>query len=401
MERFLYKARTKEGALREGKVEARDMTSAVGILRERGMVVVNIHGLNELSGITESIAFLNKIKFDDVVTFTRQFSTMIASGLALTEALSILELQSSKPLAKVLGEVLRDIQGGTSLGDALDKHRDAFSGVYVSLIRAGEASGSLDKVLLRLAETMEKQKEFKAKIKGAMIYPVIVVIGMMIVATIMMVFVVPKLAAMYEDFGAELPFATRALIAVSDFVSRFWILAIVAAVAGYFGLIYWRRTPKGQMIYDSNALKLPVFGKLTTQVTLAEMTRTLSLLLGAGISLLKALEIVSGVISNELFRGAFRISIKGVKKGVPLSVTLARQEVFPPLLPNMVAVGEETGKMDEVLERVANYFETEAEHTVKNLTTALEPLIMIVLGVGVAFLVLSIIMPIYNLTNQF
>lgn len=401
MERFVYKAKTKDGLSREGRIEARDMTSAVAILRERGMVVVGIHPLNELKGMSSMLMVFQKVKLDDIVTFTRQFSTMIGSGLSLTESLNILELQSKPAMAKVIGEIMRDIQGGASIGDAMDKHRDVFSGVYVSLIRAGEASGSLDEVLKRLADTLEKQKEFRSKIKGAMIYPVIVMVGMMIVAMVMMVFVIPKLAEMYKDFGAELPLTTRILIGMSEFMQKFWVLVILMIFGGVFGLTYWKRTPSGELIYDTYSLKLPVFGKLQMEVVLAEMARTLSLLISSGITLLEALEIVTGVIDNEVYKRAFESSIRSIKKGIPLSVTLARQEVFPPLLPNMVAVGEETGKMDEVLEKVANYFEVESEHTVKNLTTAMEPLIMIVLGIGVAFLVLSIIMPIYNLTSQF
>ncbi len=401
MERFVYKAKTKEGQVREGKVEARDMTSAVGVLRERGMVVVSIHPLSEMSGIMQAFSLFQRVSFDDLVTFTRQFATMVGSGLSLTEGLNILELQSKPAMAKVVGEILRDIQGGATIGDALDKHREVFSGVYVSLIRAGEASGALDEVLARLANTMEKQKDFRGKIKGALIYPVIVIVGMVLVSVVMMVFVIPKLADMYADFGADLPLSTRMLIGLSDFTRNFWFVILVGSVVATLGFMYWKRTPKGELAFDKAMLKMPVFGKLQMEVVLAEMARTLSLLIGSGIALLEALEIVGGVVDNMVYRNAIRASIKSVKKGIPLSVTMARQEVFPPLLPNMTAVGEETGKMDEVLEKVANYFEIESEHTVKNLTTALEPLIMIVLGVGVGFLVISIIMPIYNLTNQF
>jgi len=304
-------------------------------------------------------------------------------------------------MAKVIGEVLREVQAGASLADAMEKQKNAFSGVYISLIRAGEASGSLDQVLIRLADNMEKEKEFRGKIKGAMIYPTIVVIGMLIVAVIMMVFVVPKLASMYEDFDADLPLPTMILIGMSNFMTKFWFVVLAALAVGVWGFVKWKGTPLGRRQYDAIMLKLPVFGKLTSQVVLAEMSRTLSLLLGAGISLLRALEIILGVLTNRIYQEAIEKNIKSVKKGMPLSVSMSRQEVFPPLLPNMVAVGEETGKMDEVLMKVAHYYEVESEHTVKNLTTALEPLIMIVLGVGVGFLVISIIMPIYNLTNQF
>ncbi len=401
MERFVYKAKTKEGKTREGKVEARDMVTAVGVLRERGLVVVTIHPLNELGGLSGMVKNFQNVKFDDVVAFTRQLSTMVGSGLSLTESFGVLEVQSKPALARVVGDVLRDVQGGSTVGDALEKHSEVFSSVYVSLVRAGEASGALDEVLSRLAENLEKQKEFRSKVKGALIYPAIVFVGMIIVAAIMMIFVVPKLAEMYEDFDAELPVMTRMLIGISDVFSSFWYVVLILLVLVGIGFRSWTQTQSGKVMLDEMLLKLPVMGKLRAEIQLAEMARTLSLLIGAGISLIGSLEIVSTSTTSVVYRNAIEGSIRGIKKGVPLSVTLARQGVFPPLLPNMVAVGEETGQMDEVLEKVAHYFEVESEHAVKNLTTALEPLIMIVLGVGVGFLVLSIIMPIYNLTSQF
>lgn len=401
MKRFVYKARATDGAKQEGKIEARDVTTAVGILRERGLVVVSIHGLNESTGMAQMTQILDRVKLDDVVAFTRQLATMVSSGLPLSEALSILEIQSKPSMSRVVGEVLRDVQGGSSIGDALHKHPHVFSGVYVSLVRAGEAAGALDDVLKRLADNLEKEKDFRAKTRGALIYPAIVTVGMLIVTVIMMVFVVPKLAVMYEDFDAELPLTTRILIGMSNIVSSTWYIVFPLLGLGAWGLAYWKKTPMGKMQWDKLMLSMPVFGPLRSQVVLAEATRTMSLLISAGISLVEALEIVQGVIDNQVFGEALDRSMKNVKKGVPFSVTLARQGVFPPLFPNMVAVGEETGKMDEVLEKVSKYFEEEAEHMIKNLTTALEPLIMIVLGVGVGFLVISIIMPIYNLTNQF
>jgi type IV pilus assembly protein PilC len=342
-----------------------------------------------------------RVKLDDVVAFTRQMATMITAGLPLSESLSILEIQSKPALSKVVGEILRDVQGGNTVADSMEKHRNVFTDVYISLVRAGEAAGALDRVLKRLASNLEKEKEFRAKTKGALIYPAIITIGMVIVAAIMMIFVVPKLASMYEDFDAELPLPTLILIGISNFVSSFWYLVIGMGVAFVIGLNYWKSTPAGRFQWDRIMLAMPVFGKLKTQIILAETTRTMSLLVGSGISLVEALEIVRGVIDNGVYREAIEQSMKNVKKGIPFSVTLARQGLFPPLLPNMVAVGEETGKMDEVLLKVSKYFEEEAEHMIKGLTTALEPLIMIVLGVGVGFLVISIIMPIYNLTNQF
>lgn len=400
MQRFVYKVKAPNGKTQEGKVEARDVATAVGILRERGLVVISIHSLTHPTGMMIT-KLLSGIKLDDLVAFTRQMATMLEAGLPLTESLSILEIQSKPAMSQVIGEVLRDVQSGSSIGDAMEKHTNVFSGVYVSLVRAGEAAGALDTVLKRLADNLEKEKEFRAKTKGALIYPAIVTVGMIAVAIIMMVFVVPKLAVMYEDFDAELPLPTKILIGMSDFVQNFWYIVLALGVIGVVAFNYWRKSPLGSLQYDQLMLRLPVFGKLKTQIILAEVNRTLSLLLGSGISLVEAMEIVERVIPNKVFGNAMARSINNVKKGIPFSITLARQGVFPPIMPNMIAVGEETGKLDEVMLKVSKYFEDEAEHLIKGLTTALEPLIMIVLGIGVGFLVISIIMPIYNLTNQF
>jgi type IV pilus assembly protein PilC len=401
MLRFVYKAKSHEGLMREGKIEARDMTTAVGILRERGLVVVSIHPLNELVGLASLLKAFQKVKFEDTVAFTRQLATMIASGLSLTETLSVLEVQSNPGMGRVVGEILRDVQGGASMAEALEKHDTVFSKVYISLVKAGEAAGAMDEVLKRLADNMEKQQDFRNKTKGAMVYPVIVLTAMLGVATVMMIFVIPKMSAMYEDFGAELPLTTKLLIAMSNFTSNYWYIVILMVIAFVIGFNYWKNTPHGRSQYDTMMLKAPVFGKLKAQLMLAEMTRTISLLSSAGITLIETLEIVGEGMNNWVYHEAIMSSIRNIKKGVPFSVSIARQGLFPPLLANMTAVGEETGKLDEVMMKVSGYFEMEAETSIKNLTTAMEPLIMIVLGVGVGFLVLSIVMPIYNLTSKF
>lgn len=401
MKRFSYKAKTRDGEDQSGKIEAQDLDSAVATLRDKGLIVVKINPVREVGGITAISNFFGNVSLNDIVAFTRQLSTMISSGLPLTEALSILEIQSKPALSKIIGDILRDVQGGSTLSEAMAKHPKAFSGVYISLVNAGESAGALDEILARLAENLEKQKEFRAKTRGALVYPAIVTVGMILVAVLMMIFVVPELAEMYQDFDAELPLPTLILISASDFILDFWYIVLAILGAGFFGFHQWKATHRGAMAYDRFMLSLPVFGPLKTQILLAELTRTISLLVGAGISLVEALEIVDKVVDNLVYQRSLEMVMKEIKKGVPFSVALAREELFPPLFPNMVAVGEETGKMDDVLMKVSNYFEAEAEQQIKNLTTALEPLIMIVLGVGVGFLVISIIMPIYELTNQF
>ncbi len=400
MQIYKYVGKDNSGLPVKGKVEARDLEGAAQVLRERGIVIISLKP--DAQSDLELFSFLtNRIKGEDIVAFTQQLSTMINSGLPLSDGLEILKNQSKPALAKIVGEMARDIQGGSSFGDALAGRSDVFSTIYISTVRAGEASGKLDEMLMRLAETEEKKQEFAAKTKGALIYPAIVMIVMVAVMAAMMIFVIPQLTAMFSDFGAELPAVTKILISISTFARNFWWVI----GGGLFGAVYmlrrWYSTKIGRERLDRFVLQIPVYGNLRTQMALADVTRTLALLVGAGISILEALEIVTSSTGNVVFEAALKNAADGVEKGLPLATMLAREQFFPPLLSQMVSVGEETGQLSEVLVKVARHFESESEHAVKNLTTAIEPLIMVVLGGGVLFLVLAIIMPIYSLTEAF
>jgi type IV pilus assembly protein PilC len=397
---FEYTAKDQQGNKVKGKIEAQTKSQAAKVLRDKKLIIISLKKPSAVIG-GDLLDSLNKVSSADIVTFTRQFSTMIASGLPLTDALNILQAQSKPQFSKIISEVLRDVQGGSTLGSSMEKHIDTFPPVYIALIRAGEAAGVLDDIMKRLADNLEKQQDFRAKTKGALIYPAIVTIGMIIVSIVMMVFVVPKLTVMYEDFGAELPVATQLLINLSDFMANFWYLFLVSLGAGFYFLRAWQKTKKGKYEYDKFLIKLPIMGNLRVKTILSELTRTLSLLVASGITILEALNIVANSIDNEVFKKAIQDSAKQVEKGMPLAETMAQTNVFPQILPQMISVGEETGKLDEVLLKVSKYFESEAENLIRNLTTALEPLIMIVLGVGVGFLIIAIVMPIYNLTSQF
>jgi len=399
MLRFRFKARSKEGVQRKGIVEAQSLQSAAEVLRGQKLVIIELHEIGQGGGFLSS--FSDKVKFDDVVNFTRQLSTMISAGLPLTDALSILQVQVPPALQKRVVEVLRAIEGGSTFGDALEHNEEVFSRVYVALVRAGEAAGVLDTILARLADNLEKQREFRAKTKGALIYPVIVLIGMALVGVVMMVFVLPKLSVMYEDFDAELPMITQILMGVSSFMAKTWYLMIVLVFGGLYALRAWRKTKSGAMQYDKLIAKLPIFGKIKTMTLMAEFSRTLALLASAGVSLVEGLSIVKGVVDSAVIRDALSKVGKDVERGNSLAESLAKHESFPLIVPQMVSVGEQTGKLDDVLNRVAGYFETESEHAIKNLSTAMEPVIMVVLGLGVGFMIVAIVVPIYNLTSTF
>lgn len=401
MEKFRYKAKDNQGKTIEGLVEATDPKGAVKILQSKGLLVISIVPKGKDLVTEARVGIFRRISTSDKVNFTRQLATMVAAGLPLTDALTILEAQASPAMAKVVGEILREVEGGGSLSKALEKHPDVFDQVYIALVRSGESAGILDNILTRLAENLENQREFTSKVKGAMLYPAIVIGGMVLVAIIMILFVIPKLTTIYEEFQAELPLPTKILLQVSKLATHFWWLGLIGLIGLVFIIPQLLRNPILKKQYDRLFLRIPIIGSLRKQIMLTEFTRTLGLLISAGVLIVDALEIVRRSLGNSLYEEAVAQAGQDVQRGFPLAVALAETGIFPPILPQMISVGEETGKLDEVLAKVSAYFEQESAQSVKNLTTALEPLIMIVLGVGVGFLIISIIMPIYNLTSKF
>lgn len=401
MKRFSYRAKDKTGKLVSGRVEATSSQLAARLLREKGLVVISITPEREsIFSLIKKIR--ERVTLSDLATFTRQLSTMITAGLPITDALIILRSQASVAMSQVVSQVLLDVEGGSSLADAMEKHPKVFTKVYVSIVKAGETGGVLDEVLSRLADNLEKEREFRSKVKGALIYPAIVIVGMFAVATIMMLFVIPRLTSLYKEFNAQLPLATQVLISVSGFATRFWFAGLGLLILGIWGFNIFRKSEVGRRKVDEWIFRIPIVGPLQRQIILTEFTRTLGLLVGAGISILEALNVVADAVGNVIISDAIRASAVQVEKGFPLAYALSQQgEVFPPMLYQMLSVGEETGKLDEVLGKVSHVFEVESEQQVKGLTSAIEPLIMILLGVGVGFLVIAIILPIYNLTSQF
>lgn len=397
---FSYTVKNEYGETVKGRVEAQNREQAAGILRNRSLLVISLRVQNDgIMDALNSIAF--GVKQGEVVNFTRQLSTMVTAGLTLSESLHILQQQSKPATERMISTLLREIEGGSTFSKALQTQGKLFSQVYIQLVRAGETAGMLDTILARLADNMEKEKEFQGKVRGALIYPVIVILAMAVVAFVMLVYVIPKLTQLYKELGAELPFLTQLLIDVSDFASNFWWLILIGI--GVSGVLFkmWYKTEKGRLTFDRIMLKLPVIGILRQKVILTEFCRTMSLLLGAGISVLQALEILTAAQENVLYRNALAESSELVEKGIPLSQTISKYDFFPPIVSQMTSVGEETGKVDEILLKLSLYFESESEQAVRNLTAAFEPLIMMVLGIGVAFLVMAIIAPIYNITSNF
>ena len=396
MQQYDYLVKDKQGTTHKGIVEAPNDKSAANTLHERGYTVISLKAKGGFQ-----FRFFGSVGVAHLAQFTRQLATMITSGLPLSDSLVVLQKQTeNKRLQEIITDISSDIDGGSTFAGALSKH-EVFSTAYVNVVKAGEASGTLDKVLLKLADNLEKEREFTGKIKGALIYPAVIVVAMIFVAAIILIFVVPKLSEVYKDIGIALPLPTRILIAMSEFSIRFWWLLVILGVAGFYVLGKYRKTEDGGLLIDKLLLKVPVFGKLNRDSSLTEFIRTLGVLVGAGVPILESLKIAGSTATNATHREAAKNVAALVEKGTTLSNALGKFEEFPPIVSQMSSVGEETGKMDDVLEKVAHFFELEVEQQVKNLTTALEPIIMVVLGVMVGLLMISIVMPIYNITSAF
>jgi len=403
MLKFQYYVKDFNGSSRKGLVEAADKGQAARILKERGFVVISLKLKSDgaFAGIKRKL--FGRVGINEVVNFTRQLATMINAGLVITDSLTILKSQTDNPgMVAVIDSIQKDIEGGSGLSEALGKHPAVFDIIYTALVRAGETAGVLDKILARLADNLEKQRAFINKVKGAMIYPVIIITGMAGVGGVMMIFVIPKLLDLYKEFDAEMPMATTILMAISNFITEFWWVTLLVLVGAVLGLRSFAKTEYGRIKIDLLFNSIPIVGKLRKAMMLTEFSRTLGLLVGGGVLLVDALRVSSDAVKSAVYKEAIMgAAIKVESKGSSLAVSLAEANVFPALLPQMISVGEETGKLDEVLLKLASYFEQEADTAVNGLTTAVEPIIMVVLGLGVGFLIIAVIMPIYNLTSQF
>jgi type IV pilus assembly protein PilC len=398
---FAYKVRDKEGRLVEGSLEADSSDLVVNKLRSMGYVPVAIERA-ESSTLKKDIKlpFGGRVKQKDVAVFSRQFATMINAGLSLIRALHILEEQTeNEKLRETARTVRMDVERGASLAQALGRHPKVFNRLYVAMVKAGEAGGVLDSVLLNLAAAIEKQVELKRKIKSAMTYPVAVFGLVCLIVAAMLLFVVPMFEELYATLGGTLPAPTRLLLAVSGFVTSFFPFIILAAIIGVVVLRRWIATDQGRATWDTMKLKLPVFGKLVHKTAITRFCRTLSVLLRSGVPVLESLEITSETVGNTVVARAVKDTQEAVKGGEAMASPLTRHAVFPPMVVQMLAVGEETGAVDDMLDRVADFYDQEIEATVDALTSLLEPLLIVVMGLTVGGMVVALYMPMFNIIN--
>ncbi len=396
---FSYIAVNKSGLKHKGLLESNSKKEVLEYLRENGLTPVTITKERQTS--LPFINYFNKIKEGDLVVFTRQLASMIQTGLTLIEALNILKEQSAKTQMKSLTlDLIASISGGNSFSQALSNHKDVFSETYIALVKAAETGGVMDKVLGRLADNLEKSEDIKKRVKSALFYPAIIGIGVIIVIVIMNVFVIPQLSKLYEGLNVKLPLTTQIVLFISKMFTVFSSVFLVLGIIGFFIYKRFAKSEQGRKLIDRTKLKIPILGPIFILSIEDEVARTLSLLISSGTSIIESLTIISSVGNNYVYKEAILSASNLVEKGIDLSTAFEQQGVFPPIFVQMIKVGESTGKIDENLERVAGYFERDLDLRVKTLTTSIEPILIVTLGITVGFLIISVISPIYGLISS-
>jgi type IV pilus assembly protein PilC len=398
---FDYKVRDRSGGLVEGQLDGDSMALVVKRLRDMGYMPISVTPKSSVSLKAEiKIPGLSdRIKLREIAVFTRQLSTMVDSGLSVVRSLGILAAQVENPaLAKILVDVRLDLEHGSSLSAACAKHPKVFSNLYCTLIEAGEAGGNLDEVLGRLASTIENQAQLNRTIRAAMTYPAVVLSVMVVIFTAMLVFIVPVFKNLFTELGGKLPFPTQVLIKVSQTITSVWVLLIIAViVAGIFALRKWIATDEGRRKWDRLLLKPPVFGPLFHKLALARATMTLASLISSGVPILEALDLCSSVAGNRTVGDVLIEAKNGVREGRPLADPLREHEdAIPILVTQMIEVGEQTGALDSMLQKVAEFYDQEVQVTVKNLTSLLEPILTIIMGIGVGAMVICLYLPMFD-----
>ncbi len=396
---FVYTAKNNlDGQTVKAEVQADSESSAAKLLISQDLFPITIEPKDKGSAMFGFIT--NRVGAKQLVLFSRQLSTLINAGLPLAQSLrTVREQIDNKMLLTIVNQVITDIEGGTALADALGKHPKVFNTIYVNLIAAGEASGSLDKSLARIADQQEKDHALISKIRGAMIYPVIVLVVITLVLLFMLTTVLPQISQLYQDLGKDLPFLTAILLAVANFVKSFWWLILIILIGGGIALIRYFRTLGGKRIADRLKLRLPLFGKLFKKLYMARFCRTSSVLLASGLPMLEMLRIVGGSMNNVHLDEAMQRAADKVKGGKALSIALEVEPTFLALVPQMLKIGEQSGTVDAMMSKTAQFYEEELDNATKNMSTTIEPILMVFLGVTVGVIVAAILLPVYGLIN--
>ncbi len=400
--KFSYKARTKEGELQVGTVEASSRDAALGILLSHGLFVLSIEPVIEARWYTRLLDFFKRVKTSDLMIFTRQFATLLASQVPLSDSLANLYRQTSHPVLKeAIAEIASDVDAGFSLSQALERHTPIFSDFYINMVKSAEITGRLSEVLNFLADYLEKQATLIAKVKNAMIYPILVILLFFVVVIIMVSVVLPQITPIFQEANVELPIFTEILLSVGGFIAKWWWAVGIVFALFLLALIDYFGTKEGKVVFDELSLRLPVIGPLFQKLYVARFAESSRMLIKGGLTIPQAIEISSHTIGNTVYRDRLHEASGQIRKGELLSKTLERMPEFPPLVSQLIAVGEQTGRLEQLLEKVTDFYTREVDDMVNNLVTLIQPTLMIIIGVMVALLFASILLPLYNLSRAF
>jgi len=403
MPAFRYRALTSAGQSRKGLVEAPDLDQAMARVKLLGLTPIRMETQRRSGPPGMGLPFFEKrVGARDLILFTRQLETMLDSGLPLLSALHSLHDQATNPMLKhAVDRVRSDVEQGSTLTEALRRHPGCFPPLYVNLIFAGEEGGLLVQMLDRVAGLLEYEAETEQRIRSATFYPILIIVELLLAFVVLIKFVLPRFASLFRNFNTQLPLPTRVLIGISDFFQHYWIPFLLLVGAAVFAFTVWSRTPKGRFTLDRFVITVPIFGPIFQMSIMSRFARVLSALIESGVPIVQALGIVRGVAGNRVVEAEIDRMRDGVVAGMGLSEPLRGSEIIPPIVVKMIAVGEETGALDKLLLRVSRYYDQDVDYKVKNLSTAIEPVLLVILGAGVLFTALAVFLPLWNLMNVF
>ncbi len=396
---YKYKAMDRKGQKKEGKYTAATEAHVVSMLRDNFLIPIKIEEQVQSKEI-ELFSFMQKVKTKDIAIFCRQFYTMINAGVSIINCLEILSKQTeNKKLRKIIIDIYDNVQKGITLSEAMDKHKNIFPELLINMVQAGEASGNLDTIMERMAVHFEKENKINNKVKNAMIYPIILSVIATVVIIVMLTVVMPNFIGMFEGSGVELPAPTRILLAISDGIKKFWY--IIVGIIGLVVFLFRRfiKTDEGRLSIDRLKFRLPIIKGSTKMIVTSRFTRTLSTLLSSGVSLIEALEIVSDVVENRVVSDGLNDAKEDVRKGIDLSTPIKNIGVFPPMVESMIKIGEESGSLDEILDRTADFYDEEVEAAMQKMTTALEPIMIVVMAIVMGAILIAMVMPMFEMVN--
>lgn len=394
MREFTYISKNKDGEIVKGKLEAQDESAAAKLLTSKGLFPVSLDAKEK-----SSFSLFNHVSMKDKSFFARQLSTTISAGLPITQALTIIRDQmTNKKFKEVLDQLIRDVQGGMQLSASMQRFPDIFSGVEITLVSAGETSGSLDKSLIRMADSLESDYKINRKLRSALTYPGFIILTVVLVVILMTIYVMPQMESLYSGFNAKLPPLTRAMLSISEVLKNYGLFVLAIFIGSFLGLRTWiKKTDQGRYTWDTIKIKTPVLNKFLKSVYSARFTRTMSGLIGSGVSIIDSINITSRAVGNVIYRDFLITAADKVKGGIPLSTPIKNDNLFPPIVSQMLLVGEQTGEIDNMLSRLADYFDEEVDNAVKSITSIVEPFIIVVMGGVVCIILVAIMMPIYNI----